>query len=1076
MMDSFKKIESLKKSSMDFESIFKLMMDNDGAACEFIEQGEIVKWNYSDYNNKINMAAAKLAKLTSEISKDSYIALKMANSPWWPIMFWAIIMAGYKPLLMDSALNEEMTAYLVKQSGAKMVITKPFEMDEEEDIKFVPRWANEFALCTSGTTASSKIYFYTGESVCYQIFNTERLIKESRRIAPKPGDKLLAFLPLHHIFGFMASYIWYCFHGTTLVYIKDRSPETILASCRKHGVTHITTVPLLPNNIAKSISRKLDQAPAGKRLIFKTMLNISILLQKINAEMGLKAAQRMFKGALGNLMGPQIKCIISGGSHIPYETLKLINGIGYFLTSGYGMTEIGITSAESNENLNMRLHGSVGTALEYVEYKVEDGAKVGGLMVRGKAIHSGRLIDGKAIPAELDEQGWFATGDIGRVKNGRLWIEGRIKDIIVNESGENVYPDELEDYFERLPIHTQLCILGTQKDENYEYITLVLGVQKSELTEENYKKLRSAIIRINGSLPVMKRINKAYLTSDPLPVVNGIKVKRVKLKKQIENREISLVELDLKGEGYEIMEAAKKNVKVEEVHKKDFEEIKSQIRSAFSEVLHLPEESIGDDDHFIDDLGGDSLSSISLLVKVEEKFGIVIPDSEYYNCTNVNNLSSLILKKTKGIKGIEDGAPAVAEKVTPITSFEKSREYQAFLIRHKAAEEVGNPYFICHDSVVKDVSKLNGEREILHFGSYNYVGMSGNPETVQAAKDAADKYGTSASGSRILAGEKHLYQELERKIAKWKHAEDAIVLVGGHSTNVTFVGNFCNEKDIILYDALSHNSIAQGCQLSKSDAKAFPHNDFAALESILKNVRNKYEKILVVVEGVYSMDGDIAPMPEFVKLKKKYGFFLMVDEAHSACVIGEHGRGVDEYFDLDPYDIDIKMGTLSKGLGTCGGYLAGRKCLIEFLKYSVPGFVFSVGINPPSAAATLKALEILERDDTAVQKLHRNIEVFMAEAHKRGLDTCLAGETAIIPIMVGEDEDAFLISNVMLERGIFVPPAVYPAVPRGQSRLRFCVISEHKEEQIIRALDTLVEVAKEYRIDLTKKEDEEAVI
>ena len=1069
MKDSFQQLDSLKRSSKDFKSIFEIMMGNKGVACEFIEEGQIIEWNYSDYNNKIYKAAAKLAKLAIEIDKGSYIALKLANSPWWPIMFWAILMAGYKPLLIDASLNEELTSHLVKQSGAKMSITKPVELDEEV-VNFKPSWEDEFALCTSGTTSSSKIYYYTGESVCYQIFNTERLLQESKRIAPKPGDKILAFLPLHHIFGFMASYMWYCFHGTTLVYIKDRSPETIMESCRKHKVTHIATVPLLPNNITKSVLRKVEQAPAGKQLMFKTMLNLSVLLQRINTNLGLKVAQRMFRGALDKLMGPQIKCIISGGSHIPYESLKLINGIGYFVTSGFGMTEVGITSCESNEKLGKRLSGSVGKALEHVEYKVAGGNDIGELFVRGKAIHSGRLIDGKHMPAELDSEGWFSTGDIGKIRDGSLWIEGRVKDIIVNESGENIYPDELEDYFDKLPIHNQLSVLGTKKDDNYEYITLVLSVPKNQLTEDNYDKLRNSINKINGMLPIMKRINKAYLTSESLPVVNGIKVKRLNLKKLIESREMSLVELDLKGSGFEVMEVSKSKPKIEEIHKNEFEKIKDEIKKAFSEVLHLPEESVQDDAHFIDDLGGDSLSSISLLVKVEEKFNIVIPDSEYNNCTNVNNLSILILKKTKGIQEYSEVAStAVKDTITPITNFEDSKEFQHFLARQKAAEKVGNPYFICHDSTIRDVSMLNGEREILNFGSYNYVGMSGHPETVQAAKDAADKYGTSASGSRILAGEKHLYQELEARIAKWKHTEDSIVLVGGHSTNVTFVGNFCNDKDIILYDALSHNSIVQGCQLSRSDAKAFPHNDFAALESILKNVRSRYEKILVVVEGVYSMDGDIAPIPEFVRLKKKYGFFLMVDEAHSACVIGKNGGGVDEYFNLDPYDIDIKMGTISKGLGTCGGYLAGKKTLIQYLKYNVPGFVFSVGINPPSAAATLKAIELMERDNSAVQRLHRNIEVFVTEAHKRGLDTCLAGKTAIIPIMVGDDNDAFLVSNLLLERGIFVPPAVYPAVPKGQSRLRFCVTSEHKEEQIIKALDLLMNIVKEYRIDMIKE-------
>lgn len=1076
MSVSYKNIQELKESSRNFKSIFDIMMNNQGYACEFTEQGEITKWTYSDYKNRIIKAAAKLSSFCSDIEKGSYIALKMPNSPWWPIMFWAILMNGYRPLLVDATLGEDKTSYLIQQSGAKMIITKEVSLSGELDESFVPKWENEFALCTSGTTASSKIYYYTGEAVSYQILNTEQLIYESKYIAPKIGDKVLAFLPLHHIFGLLASYLWYGFHGATLVYLKDRAPETITKACKAHKVTHINTVPILVNNITKSVLRNVEQGSKAKQLLFYFMLNTSIFLQKINTGFGLKVAQKMFKRVLANIAGPQVKCIIVGGSQVPYESLKVINGLGYYTTCGFGMTEVGITSCESSDRLKTRLSGSLGKPLKYNEYKIAGYEEIGELLVRGKSIHQGRLVDGKRVASDLDEEGWFATGDVGRLKKGRLLLEGRVKDIIINESGENVYPDEIEDYFSKLPLFNQLSVLGTKKDENYQYITLVLNLAKSELNEENYMKIRDAINKINATLPIMKRVNKAYLTGEPLPVVNGIKVRRVELKSLIENKEISLVELDLKGDSFELMEAAKKDVRIEEVYEKEFENIKKDVRKAFSEVLHLPEESIDDDAHFIDDLDGDSLSSISLLVKVEEKYDIVIPDSEYYNCSNVNNLALLILKKTKGITEYQDKVNKNdGKKVIAVTRFEDSREYKEFLLREKSMEGIGDPYFVCHDSIIKDVSILDGKREILNFGSYNYIGMSGHPETVKAAKEAAEKYGTSASGSRVLAGEKHLYKELEAKIAKWKHTEDAIVLVGGHSTNVSFVGNFCNARDIILYDALSHNSITQGCQLSRSASKAFPHNDFIALETILKNVRSKYEKILVVVEGVYSMDGDIAPIPEFIKLKKKYGFFLMVDEAHSACVIGDKGGGVDEYFNLAPEDIDIKMGTLSKGLGTCGGYLAGKKSLIQYLKYNMPGFVFSVGINPPSAAATLKALEILEKDNSIVKRLHNNIATFIEEAHIRGLNTCLAGKTAIIPVLVGVDRDAFLLSNLMLERGVFVPPAVFPAVPKGQARLRFCVTSEHKKEQLIKALDILMECIQEYKIELIKEEEEKAV-
>ena len=233
------------------------------------------------------------------------------------------------------------------------------------------------------------------------------------------------------------------------------------------------------------------------------------------------------------------------------------------------------------------------------------------------------------------------------------------------------------------------------------------------------------------------------------------------------------------------------------------------------------------------------------------------------------------------------------------------------------------------------------------------------------------------------------------------------------------------------------------------------HNDYEALEQLLKSRRDRYEKVLIVIEGAYSMDGDVAPVPEFVRLKNEYDCFLMVDEAHSMLVLGETGRGVDEYYGIDPKDIDIHMGTLSKGFGTCGGYLAGSHNLIEYLRYNLPGFVFSVGISPPLAAAVMKGIEIMERDNRRVERLRRNIRTFLDEAHRYGMNTCLAGETAVTPIMIGSDDIAFMLSKQLEEDGILAPPAVFPAVPRGQARLRFCLTSEHKKEQILYALEKL---------------------
>ena len=402
-----------------------------------------------------------------------------------------------------------------------------------------------------------------------------------------------------------------------------------------------------------------------------------------------------------------------------------------------------------------------------------------------------------------------------------------------------------------------------------------------------------------------------------------------------------------------------------------------------------------------------------------------------------------------------------------ITKFEDAPEYQAFMARY--GEMMGkagdNPYFICHDSPLTDTSLMDGKR-VLNFGSYNYVGMSGRPEVSQAAKDAIDRYGTSASGSRLIAGEKTLYQQLEKELAEWKHAEDCLVLVSGHATNVTCVGNFCGEGDLILYDILAHNSVWEGCKLSKALCRPFPHNDIETLERVLSHRRNKFGKVLIAVEGVYSMDGDIAPIPEYVRLKKKYGCFLMVDEAHSSCVLGETGGGVDEYFGLEPDDIDIKMGTLSKGLGACGGYLAGKKALIEYFRYMLPGFVFSVGISPALAAAALTSERLLRSRPEIMKRLHDNIACFVEEAKKRNLNICLGGKAAVIPVLVGDDSAAERLSNAMRHRGVFVPSVEFPAVPHGQARLRFNVISEHNRDEIVQALDTLLEAAKAEGIEL----------
>jgi 8-amino-7-oxononanoate synthase/acyl carrier protein len=626
-------------------------------------------------------------------------------------------------------------------------------------------------------------------------------------------------------------------------------------------------------------------------------------------------------------------------------------------------------------------------------------------------------------------------------------------------------------------------VLGLNNKGNDE-IALIVEVQDDANNAKGLAEISQMVSAVNDQLPFVKRVKRLYAANEPMPLANGIKVRRQKMKETLENNTFPVTELQLVSSAIKAPSSAGSHAAAEsgkthhaELANDQFSQIREQVIQCFADVLDIPRDKIGVDLRFIEDLEGDSLDSLELLAMAEARFGVMIAEAEYFKCKTVNDVSHLLYEKIVGSlpeyslqrqAALQDPSlekSANAPDVKPITKFTDTPEYKSYAARLESLKKSKNPYYIPHDSPLRDTSIVHG-KEVINFGSYNYLGLSGHPQVNQAAIDAINKLGTSASGSRLLNGEKTLHQELEKEIASWKHTEAALALVGGHSTNVTFVGNFCNERDLILYDVFSHNSIAQGIRLSPATSRLFPHNDYKAARAMLTALRGKFEKVLLIIEGVYSMDGDIAPVPEFVKLKKEFGLFLMVDEAHSSCVIGKNGGGVDEYFNLKPDDIDIKMGTLSKGLGTCGGFLAGKAELIEYLRYSLPGFIFSVGLSPALAAATLESIRIIRKDNSLVSQLQENIRYFVAKAREKGFNLCKAGESAVAPILVGKDSDAFDLSAALLERGIFVPPAVYPAVPVIMARLRFCLISCHKKEQIDRALDVLEELAATMKIAL----------
>lgn len=409
-------------------------------------------------------------------------------------------------------------------------------------------------------------------------------------------------------------------------------------------------------------------------------------------------------------------------------------------------------------------------------------------------------------------------------------------------------------------------------------------------------------------------------------------------------------------------------------------------------------------------------------------------------------------------------APAAAPQPHYDTAFSTLPGFEQLKLMRAATSAFGiaSPFFRSHDGRAGATSIIDG-REVINFASYDYLGLNGAPEVLAAARAAVDDFGCSVSASRIVAGEREFHRTFERELADLYEAEDAVVYVSGHAANVATIGTLVGPRDVVFHDELMHNSAIVGAQLSRAHRRFFPHNDLDALEAMLAAERANYGRALIVVEGNYSMDGDTSDLARLVELKTRFGAWLMVDEAHSLGVLGAHGRGLFEKTGVDPKAVDIWMGTLSKTLASCGGYIAGSRDLVDYLKLSAPGFVYSVGLSAPATLAALTALRVLRREPERVARLKANSAHFIAAAQAAGLDTGHAEGYAIVPVIIGDSLKAVVLSNLMLEKGINVLPIIHPAVPNKAARLRFFVTSEHTPQQI----DTTVRILQQ-ELDATE--------
>ncbi|MCB0194150.1 MAG: pyridoxal phosphate-dependent aminotransferase family protein [Anaerolineae bacterium] len=389
----------------------------------------------------------------------------------------------------------------------------------------------------------------------------------------------------------------------------------------------------------------------------------------------------------------------------------------------------------------------------------------------------------------------------------------------------------------------------------------------------------------------------------------------------------------------------------------------------------------------------------------------------------------------------------IAWRIAQMQERVRSAKEQDLYLYLQPAEEVDGAHVV-----------IDGRR-MLQFASYAYLDLLGHPKIQAAAQAAIDEFGTGTHGVRVLAGTTKLHVELEHTIAKFKQAEDAMALSSGYVANLGTIAALLGRNDVVISDKLNHASIVDGCLLARAKFVRFDHNDMESLERALSEAPKRSGK-LVVVDAVFSMDGDVINLPEVIRLCRKHDALLMVDEAHSLGVLGETGHGILQHFGIEDQDsIDIKMGTLSKTIPAIGGYIAGKSELITYLKHSTRAFVFSAALPPPVAAAAKASFEVIEDEPERVNTLQSNVNYFIKGLQERGFNT-LNSETPIVPIIAGDDERAWMMAKLSQDQDIFVLPIVSPAVPVGTSRIRANVTAGHSLEEIEHAMNVFEQAGK----------------
>lgn len=613
-------LRQLDNSDLSFQAIYNITFSSQHLIMAETNDGVSVRrYTYGEIKERIEKTAGALYSLIG--ATHSFVGISFENSVDWIVAFWSVLKSGNKPYLINLRHPDKLSQRIIKNLNISYVIC---DKEGKLDVSYIPLssltqcascpdvFENQIAVASSGTSLSETICFYNGENVCAQIRNAQQIVKENKRIYThyKGELKQLAFLPFYHIFGLFAVYFWFTFFKRTLVFLSNMSPETILFTCKMHKVTHIFAVPMLWHTIEEKVYKAAAKQSKEEKL--KKAIKLCNSIQNVFPKFGAKLSKRIMSSVTDELFGKSIVFCISGGSFLRDSALYLMNGIGYPLHNGYGMSEIGIASVELGKKPSDRNKNSIGKPFDSAEYKIDENSV---LWVKGNSLCSQTLKDGEITVTD----GWFCTGDICEIDNsGRYYIKGRISDTVIGENGENINPDIIEQFFSSISVQN-MSVLGIDGQ-----LTLIVQVSPY-ISAGRVEEIRQQIESINNSLPSPQQIKKFYMTNDEIMSKGAIKVSRRYLANAVK-------------EGVVKLSPIKKQEGENEFDKNS--PLAQKIIKIISDTAQENCESIDVNANLLVDLGISSLEYFSIISAVQEEFSVSFEQGDL--CYSVKEICEYI--------------------------------------------------------------------------------------------------------------------------------------------------------------------------------------------------------------------------------------------------------------------------------------------------------------------------------------------------------------------------------------------------------------------------------------------------